>query len=78
MHLQTAAESLSRFSVAFVQGPELAAEGTTRSDMIPPSPTYHYNNKELRTSVRELGSLSGHVTVEDVLDVLFAEFCIGK
>jgi tRNA modification GTPase len=34
--------------------------------------------EELRLAGRELGRLTGHVDVEDVLDVIFRDFCIGK
>lgn len=34
--------------------------------------------ENLRVATRELGSLTGRVDVEDLLDVIFAEFCIGK
>ena len=34
--------------------------------------------KELRLAVLEVGQIKGAVDVEDVLDVLFLDFCIGK
>ena len=34
--------------------------------------------EELRLATRELGRITGRVDVEDVLDVIFREFCIGK
>lgn len=34
--------------------------------------------EELRQAIRHLGAITGRVDVEDVLDVLFASFCIGK
>ena len=34
--------------------------------------------EDLRLSLRDLGRLVGRVDVEDVLDVIFQEFCIGK
>ena len=34
--------------------------------------------EELRTAARALGRLTGRVDVEDVLDVIFRDFCIGK
>ena len=34
--------------------------------------------EELRLAVKALGRLSGHVGVEDVLDSVFSQFCIGK
>ncbi|MDB5369703.1 MAG: tRNA uridine(34) 5-carboxymethylaminomethyl synthesis GTPase MnmE, partial [Roseomonas sp.] len=35
-------------------------------------------SEALRASVRALGRLTGRVGVEDVLDVVFGDFCIGK
>ncbi len=34
--------------------------------------------EELRLAARALGRLSGRVDVENVLDVIFRDFCIGK
>lgn len=34
--------------------------------------------EDLRLAMRELGRVIGQVGVEDVLDVIFSEFCIGK
>jgi tRNA modification GTPase len=34
--------------------------------------------EELRFAARDLGRLTGRVDVEDVLDVIFRDFCIGK
>lgn len=34
--------------------------------------------EDLRLAVRELGRMTGRVDVEDVLDRIFGEFCIGK
>ena len=34
--------------------------------------------EELRTAIHSLGRLLGRVDVEDVLDVIFREFCVGK
>jgi tRNA modification GTPase len=34
--------------------------------------------EELRLAARDLGRLTGRVDVEDVLDVIFRDFCIGK
>lgn len=34
--------------------------------------------EDLRLAVRALGRLTGHVDVEDLLDVVFRDFCIGK
>ncbi|MCL2474330.1 MAG: tRNA uridine-5-carboxymethylaminomethyl(34) synthesis GTPase MnmE [Alphaproteobacteria bacterium] len=34
--------------------------------------------EEIRAAMRRLGSITGHVDVEDLLDVIFKDFCIGK
>ena len=34
--------------------------------------------ESLRMARRELGLITGQVAVEEVLDVLFGQFCIGK
>lgn len=34
--------------------------------------------EELRLAVRALGRVTGRVDVEDLLDIMFSEFCIGK
>ncbi len=34
--------------------------------------------EELRTAARALGRLTGRVNVEDILDAIFRDFCIGK
>ncbi|MBS0560311.1 MAG: tRNA uridine-5-carboxymethylaminomethyl(34) synthesis GTPase MnmE [Proteobacteria bacterium] len=34
--------------------------------------------EDLRLSLRALGRITGHVGVEEILDTLFARFCIGK
>ena len=34
--------------------------------------------EELRSAAQALGRLTGRVDVDDVLDVIFRDFCIGK
>ena len=34
--------------------------------------------EDLRLAARALGRLTGRVDVEDILDVIFRDFCIGK
>ena len=46
-----------------------AIEETSREDIFA---------EELRLAARALGRLTGRVDVEDILDVIFRDFCIGK
>ena len=34
--------------------------------------------EDLRLALRELGRITGRVDVEELLDVVFRDFCIGK
>lgn len=61
-HVQAASEALERFIT-------LSAQGSLVVDMAA---------EELRLAASELGRITGAVDVEDVLDKLFMDFCIGK
>jgi tRNA modification GTPase len=61
-HVEAAVAALERFSY-------LSTQGSMAVDMAA---------EELRLAATELGRVTGAVDVEDVLDVLFADFCIGK
>jgi tRNA modification GTPase len=61
-HVEAAAEALGRFCI-------LSQQGSMAVDMAA---------EELRLAASELGRITGAVDVEDVLDVLFTDFCIGK
>jgi tRNA modification GTPase len=61
-HVQTSVEALERFVI-------LSQQGSMSVDMAA---------EELRLAASELGRITGAVDVEDVLDKLFADFCIGK
>lgn len=61
-HVEAAVEALLRFE-------ELSQQGTMAIDMAA---------EELRLATSELGRITGAVDVEEVLDVLFTDFCIGK
>eukprot|EP00934_Nitzschia_sp_Nitz4_P006223 Nitzschia sp. Nitz4//scaffold16_size188269//47178//48977//NITZ4_001783-RA/size188269-processed-gene-0.49-mRNA-1//-1//CDS//3329538493//6213//frame0 len=61
-HVQAAVEALERFE-------DWSQQGSMAVDMAA---------EELRLASSELGRITGAVDVEDVLDVLFADFCIGK
>ncbi|MGR3649405.1 MAG: tRNA uridine-5-carboxymethylaminomethyl(34) synthesis GTPase MnmE, partial [Shimia sp.] len=39
---------------------------------------YDVGAEELRTAIRALDSIVGHVDVENLLDEIFSSFCIGK
>ena len=34
--------------------------------------------EELRLAIQEIGKITGHVDVEEYLEVIFKDFCIGK
>ena len=34
--------------------------------------------EDIRISIKELGNLFGNVDIEDILDIIFSDFCIGK
>jgi tRNA modification GTPase len=34
--------------------------------------------EDVRLAIRALGRITGHVDVEDILDIIFRDFCIGK
>jgi tRNA modification GTPase len=44
----------------------------------PAAPLPELKAEELRHAVRALGRITGRVDVEDMLDIVFREFCIGK
>jgi tRNA modification GTPase len=47
----------------------LAESGTGREELVA---------EELRSAAQTLGRLTGRVDVEDILDIIFRDFCIGK
>ena len=61
-HVENASAALQRFEV-------LSGKGHMALDMAA---------EELRVAASELGRITGAVDVEDILDVLFSDFCIGK
>jgi tRNA modification GTPase len=83
---------LTRFAVAFVGGPESALVTRARHRhtleetlaalrrVLAPGLAGQEDlvAEELRTAATALGRLTGRVDVEDILDVIFRDFCIGK
>ena len=43
-----------------------------------PEPAIDLLAEDLRLAARELGRITGRIDVEDYLDVIFRDFCIGK
>jgi tRNA modification GTPase len=41
-------------------------------------PRFQNCAEDLRLAWRSLGRITGRVDVEDLLDVIFADFCLGK
>jgi tRNA modification GTPase len=54
---------------------EEALTALQRSQKVPDRELF---GEDLRLALRSLGRLTGRVDVEDILDVIFREFCIGK
>ncbi|NXM89507.1 GTPB3 GTPase, partial [Oenanthe oenanthe] len=63
-HLGACAEALSRF------GDIIGDTGDT-GDLAVAA-------EQLRVARRELGRITGHVGANDILDVIFRDFCVGK
>ncbi len=61
-HVKKASQALKQFQIR-------SGEGYMALDLAA---------EELRLAASELGRITGAVDVEDVLDVLFSDFCIGK
>lgn len=43
-----------------------------------PDTPLELNGEELRLAARALATITGNITVDDVLDIVFSSFCIGK
>lgn len=43
-----------------------------------PGAPLELNGEELRMAARSLATITGNITVDDILDVVFSSFCIGK
>jgi tRNA modification GTPase len=57
---------------------EEAVAALDRAIAEPPPAREDIVAEELRLAARALGRLTGRVDVEDILDVIFRDFCIGK
>jgi tRNA modification GTPase len=55
-----------------------AAEALARFSSAPEDAELALLAEDLRLATRALGRITGQVAVDDVLDRIFAEFCIGK
>jgi tRNA modification GTPase len=54
------------------------AEAVERLRAAGAAPWPELRAEDLRLALRALGRITGHVGVEDILDTLFSQFCIGK
>jgi len=43
-----------------------------------PDGVVEFQGEELREAARQLGRITGQVDVEELLDVIFRDFCVGK
>jgi tRNA modification GTPase len=53
-------------------------DALNRAAGLPPHGAEDLVAEELRTAATALGRLTGRVDVEDILDVIFRDFCVGK
>jgi tRNA modification GTPase len=53
-------------------------EALNRASALPARGAEDLVAEELRTAATALGRLTGRVDVEDILDVVFRDFCVGK
>jgi tRNA modification GTPase len=49
-----------------------------RSALNKPAPAFEIVTEELRLAAIDIGRLTGHIDVENLLDAIFRDFCIGK
>ena len=69
-HRSSLEETVAALDRALAEGGEGGQRGTGgREELIA---------EELRAAATTLGRLTGRVDVEDILDVIFRDFCIGK
>ena len=65
-----------RHRVALVKASAALADAETQMQF--GEETYEISAEEIRTGIRALDSLVGRIDVENVLDEIFASFCLGK
>src|SRR5690606_19171187 len=53
-------------------------DALNRARALPPQGSEDLVAEELRAAATALGRLTGRIDVEDVLDVVFRDFCVGK
>jgi tRNA modification GTPase len=57
---------------------QTAVDALNRAGTLPPQGAEDLVAEELRAAATALGRLTGRVDVEDILDVIFRDFCVGK
>jgi tRNA modification GTPase len=57
---------------------QAALEALGRITALPDDAELALVAEDLRVAVRAIGRITGRVGVEDLLDKIFGEFCIGK
>ncbi|MEQ9260250.1 MAG: tRNA uridine-5-carboxymethylaminomethyl(34) synthesis GTPase MnmE [Roseovarius sp.] len=62
-------QAMERGQAALLQAQALARHGETHADLAA---------EEMRAAIRALDSLVGRIDIENVLDEIFASFCLGK
>jgi tRNA modification GTPase len=60
---------MERAVSSLISAQPLIAQGEAHADI---------TAEELRTAIRALDSLVGRIDVENILDEIFASFCLGK
>jgi tRNA modification GTPase len=65
-----------RHRLALLDSTEFLAAATSGLALGPNS--YEVVAEDIRSAIRSLDSLIGHVDVENVLDEIFSSFCLGK
>ena len=56
----------------------MEAKGALQRALIAPDDQPELMAEDVRLALRSIGRITGRVDVEDLLDVIFRDFCIGK